>query len=59
MIINVAKYSNPEYLQNITFVSVVHRRAGQFTILNIVLPKRWYFLHIFGFVINRYTLEGF
>ena len=59
MIINVAKYSKPEYFQNITFVSAAHCRAGQFTILNIVLPKCWYFLHIFGFVINRYTLEGF
>ena len=59
VIIDVAKYSNPEYFQNITFGSAPHRRAEKFVMSNILLPKCWYFLHVFDFVINRYTLEGF
>ena len=59
VIVNVAKYSNLEYFQNITFGSALHRRAGKFAISNIVLPKCWCFLHVSDFLINRYMLEGF
>ena len=36
---NMADYSNPEFFQNITFGSGLHRRAGQFAIFNILLSK--------------------
>ena len=48
MIINVAKYSNPECFQIITFGSALHHMAGQFASFNVLLPKCWYFPHVFS-----------
>ena len=59
VIINVTKYSNPEYFENITLGSALHRRARHFATCNTLLPICWYFLHVLDFLINRYTLEGF
>ena len=59
VIINVTKYSNPEYFENITLGSALHRRARHFATFNTLLPICWYFLHVLDFLINRYTLEGF
>ena len=36
---NMADYSNPEFFQNITFGSGLHRSAGQLAIFNTFLSK--------------------
>ena len=47
MIINVAKYSNPEYFQIITFGSALHHMAGQFASFSVLLPE-CFFPHVFS-----------